>query len=111
MAGSNPSAAYWMRISTIWNFGSLLGLYLTLKLLIYIYLIIGFSLTTFLKVGEISSKFDNINKICILEKVVGMYYYRLYNTSGQSYKHFTLVNYDSRVVIWGIFQSGMTLES
>ena len=31
-------------------------------------------------------------------------------TSGQSYKHFTLVNYDSRVVIWGIFQSGMTLE-
>ena len=30
---------------------------------------------------------------------------------GQSYKHFTLVNYDSRVVIWGIFQSGMTLES
>ena len=33
------------------------------------------------------------------------------NTSGQSYKHFTLVNYDSRVVIWGIFQSGTTLES
>ena len=32
-------------------------------------------------------------------------------TSGQSYKHFTLVNYDSRVVIWGIFKSGMTLES
>ena len=30
---------------------------------------------------------------------------------GQSYKHFMLVNYDSRVVIWGIFQSGMTLES
>ena len=32
-------------------------------------------------------------------------------TSGQSYKHFTLVNYDTRVVIWGIFQSGMTLVS
>ena len=32
-------------------------------------------------------------------------------TSGQSYKHFMLVNYDSRVVIWGIFQSGTTLES
>ena len=32
-------------------------------------------------------------------------------TSGQSYKHFTLVNYDSRVVIWGIFQSRTTLES
>ena len=30
---------------------------------------------------------------------------------GQYYKHFTLVNYDSRVVIWGIFQSGTTLES
>ena len=30
---------------------------------------------------------------------------------GQSYKHYMLVNYDSRVVIWGIFQSGMTLES
>ena len=33
------------------------------------------------------------------------------NTSGQSYKHFMLVNYDSRIVIWGIFQSGTTLES
>ena len=30
---------------------------------------------------------------------------------GQSYKHFMLVNYDSRVAIWGIFQSGTTLES
>ena len=29
---------------------------------------------------------------------------------GQSYKHFTLVNYDSRVVLWGIFQSGTTLD-
>ena len=33
------------------------------------------------------------------------------NIWGQSYKHFTLINYDFRVVIWGIFQSGMTLES
>ena len=32
-------------------------------------------------------------------------------SSGQYYKHFTLVNYDSKVVIWGIFQSGTTLES
>ena len=32
-------------------------------------------------------------------------------TCGQYYKHFTLVNYNSRVVIWGIFQSGTTLES
>ena len=31
-------------------------------------------------------------------------------TSGQSYKQFTLVNYNSRVVIWGIFKSGTTLE-
>ena len=31
-------------------------------------------------------------------------------TCGQSYKQFTLVNYDYRVVIWGIFKSGMTLE-
>ena len=30
---------------------------------------------------------------------------------GQSYKHFALVNYDSKVVIWGNFQSGTTLES
>ena len=30
---------------------------------------------------------------------------------GQSYKHFTLVIYESRVVIWGIFKSGTTLES
>ena len=31
--------------------------------------------------------------------------------SGQSYKQFTLIIYNSRVVIWGIFQSGTTLES
>ena len=29
----------------------------------------------------------------------------------QSYKHFTIVNYDSRAVTWGIFKSGTTLES
>ena len=33
------------------------------------------------------------------------------DTSGQSYKHFTIVIYDPRVVIWGIFKSGTTLES
>ena len=32
-------------------------------------------------------------------------------TCGQSYKASTIINYDSRVVIWGIFQSGMNLES
>ena len=36
---------------------------------------------------------------------------RQLSTYPQSYKHFMLVNYDSRVVIWGIFKSGMTLES
>ena len=30
---------------------------------------------------------------------------------GQSYKGSTIVNYDSRVVKWGIFKSGTTLES
>ena len=30
---------------------------------------------------------------------------------GQSYKQFTLVIYDSTVVIWGILKSGTTLES
>ena len=32
-------------------------------------------------------------------------------TSVQSYKQFMLVIYDSRVIIWGIFKSDMTLES
>ena len=32
-------------------------------------------------------------------------------TSGKSYKGSTIVNYDSRGVIWGIFKSGTTLES
>ena len=30
---------------------------------------------------------------------------------GQSYNHFMIVNYDSSVVIWGIFKSGTTLEA
>ena len=30
---------------------------------------------------------------------------------GQSYKASTIVNYDSRVIIWGIFESGTTIES
>ena len=32
-------------------------------------------------------------------------------TCGQSYKQFTIVIYDSRVIIWGIFKSGTTRES
>ena len=31
-------------------------------------------------------------------------------TNGQSYKTFTLITNDSRVVKWGIFKSGTTLE-
>ena len=30
---------------------------------------------------------------------------------GQSYKAYTIVIYDSTVIIWGIFKSGTTLES
>ena len=33
------------------------------------------------------------------------------DASGQSYKKFKLVIYESRVVIWDIFKSGTTLES
>ena len=29
---------------------------------------------------------------------------------GQSYKHFTIVIYDPRVIIWDVFKSGATLE-
>ena len=47
----------------------------------------------------------------ILRRFLSLDINRAFLSSGQSYKHFTLVNYDSRVVIWGIFQSGTTLES
>ena len=30
---------------------------------------------------------------------------------GQYYKTFTLVNYNSKVIIWGILKSGTNLES
>ena len=39
------------------------------------------------------------------------YYDECRVTSGQSYKQFTLVIYDSRAVIWGIFKSDTTLDS
>ena len=35
----------------------------------------------------------------------------LFKICGQSYKKFMLISYESKVVIWGIFQSGRTLES
>ena len=53
------------------------------------YMVPGFELTTF----QTWASFHN------------------HKTSGQSYKHFTLVNYESRVIIWDIFKSGTTLES
>ena len=31
--------------------------------------------------------------------------------SGQSYKHFMIVIYNPRVIIWGVFKSGTSLES
>ena len=36
---------------------------------------------------------------------------RIKSTVANLIKIFTIVNYDSSVVIWGIFQSGTTLES
>ena len=54
----------------------------------------------------VDSKLAKLNTSCtvILPPMVSV-------LCGQSYKYFTLVNYNSRVVIWGMFQSGMTLES
>ena len=49
-------------------------------------------------------KSNLFNQRLIIDRVASV-------TSGQSYKHFMLVNYNSGVVIWGIFQSGTTLES
>ena len=50
----------------------------------------------------------NVLNLSIWEKSTK--HWNVHQTSGQSYKHFMLVNYNSRVVIWGIFQSGATLE-
>ena len=36
--------------------------------------------------------------------------FNMFQTCGQSYKGSRIVNYDSRVVIWGIIKSGTTLE-
>ena len=58
--------------------------------------------------------FGSANFVVLFGKNISdknIYFVKECLTSGQSYKHFMLVNYDSRVVIWGIFQSGTTLES
>ena len=47
--------------------------------------------------------------LCVLIKQLWEKFYS--TSSGQSYKASMIVNYDSRVVIWGIFKSGTTLES
>ena len=51
-----------------------------------------------------------------LSNIIFMHFLRCLETidsvnCGQSYKQLMLVIYDSRVIIWGIFKSGMTLES
>ena len=48
---------------------------------------------------------NNIFSLFVMSSLVKL------ETSGQSYKGSMIVNYDSRVVIWGIFKSGTTLES
>ena len=74
-----------------------------------------FRCTVEARVFYISSKIEFIhhtfsygNDITSMKKLL---FYWTNLTSGQSYKHFMLVNYDSRVVIWGIFKSATTLES
>ena len=59
-----------------------------------------------------TNEYQNFNYFFLWEKENKLYsdVWVNYETSGQSYKHFTLVNYNSGVIIWGIFQSGMTLE-
>ena len=47
---------------------------------------------------------------CVL-KPLNRYGRRARTNCSQTYKAFTLVIYDSRVIIWGIFKSGSTLES
>ena len=45
------------------------------------------------------------------DKLQYLVMYLCESTSGQSYNHFMIVNYDSSVIIWGIFKSGTTLEA
>ena len=42
--------------------------------------------------------------VCLPTRVNGL-------SSGQSYKQFTIIIYNSRAIIWGNFKSGTTLES
>ena len=81
----------------------------------------------FLFAGRLEALADRLGRICrkmLLEKTrVTVFFQRTLTASGevslylqlascgQSYKYFTLVIYDSRVVIWGIFKSGMPLGS
>ena len=57
------------------------------------------------------------NIICKMSSTISysrecsLFHFTRYRICGQSYKHFTIIIYDPRVVIWGIFKSGTTLES
>ena len=69
--------------------------------------------------GLIFSHIFVVKKLCLFEKSKmnykeagdGPFLKERSKLSGQSYKQFTLVIFDSGVVIWGIFKSGTTLES
>ena len=61
--------------------------------------------------GDLFHITNGTNGQCYKDKMAKMYDTENIHSCGQSYKHFTLVNYDPRVVIWGIFQSGTTLKS
>ena len=60
-----------------------------------LFILFGFCCSAYVKLASALLVWSNTNQ----------------SNSGQSNKHFTLVIYESRVVIWGIFKSGTTLES
>ena len=69
----------------------------------------------FFKRAQIVAKYlDEFLKIICYQdrsKLVEYCHTPSHTCSGQSYKHFTIVIYDPRVVIWGVFKSVTTLES
>ena len=68
------------------------------------------SLTIVKESGSLSVNYIEFDEDLKLDETFpGMKFY--YSLCGQSYKQLMLVIYTSRVVIWGIFKSGTTLES
>ena len=56
------------------------------------------------------TKAGNIHKhVSVCQTQSSKIHGEVLETCGQSYKQFTLVNYDSRNVIWGIFKSVVNL--